>query len=76
LIISDHHAGRLIFSRLFQQSHDLLGINKDTEIQKEFVQIDARTLKKLKIILALPKHQRHIIYSMAESFLKQNQKNQ
>jgi transcriptional regulator with XRE-family HTH domain len=56
--------------------NDLLGISKDTEIQKEFVQIDARTLKKLKIILALPKHQRHIIYSMAESFLEQNQKNQ
>ena len=53
--------------------NDLLGINKDTEIQKEFVQIDARTLKKLKIILSLPKHQRHIIYSMAESFLKQKQ---
>jgi len=50
---------------------ELIGTNKETDIQKEFVQIDARTLKKLKMILSLPKHQRHIIYSMAESFLKQ-----
>ena len=54
---------------------DLLGMNKETNIQKEFINIDARTLKKLKLIISLPKNQRHIIYSMAESFLKQNQEN-
>lgn len=53
--------------------NELIGTNDDTAIQKEFTHIDARTLKKLKIILSLPKHQRHIIYSMAESFLKQKQ---
>jgi len=52
--------------------NELLGISTETKIQKEFTQIDARTLKKFRTILALPKHQRHIIYSMAESFLKQN----
>jgi transcriptional regulator with XRE-family HTH domain len=46
------------------------------DIQNELSQIDARTLKKLKIILSLPKQQRHMIYSMAESFLeKSNKKN-
>ncbi len=52
---------------------DLLGTKQVTEIQKELTQIDARTLKKMRTILSLPKHQRHIIYSMAESFAKQNQ---
>lgn len=62
----------LLAKALHVEINDLLGISKDTEIQREFVQIDARTLKKLKMILSLPKHQRHIIYTMAESFLKQN----
>ena len=53
--------------------NELLGTSQETAIQKEFTQIDARTLKKLKLILSLPRNQRHIIYSMAESFLKQNQ---
>ena len=51
---------------------DLIGTSEETDIQKELTQIDARTLKKLKMILSLPKNQRHIIYTMAESFLKQN----
>jgi len=52
--------------------NDLLGIDEEpTTAQKELTNIDGRTLKKIKTILALPKHQRHIIYSMAESFLKQ-----
>ncbi len=51
--------------------NDLLGIQEEpSEIQKDLINIDSRTLKKFKIILSLPKHQRHIIYSMAESFLK------
>lgn len=52
--------------------NELLGTSEETDIQREFSEIDARTLKKLKMILSLPKNQRHIIYSMAESFLKQN----
>ncbi len=54
---------------------ELLGIKESTKVQKEFLEIDSRTLKKIKMILSLPKQQRHIIYSMAESFLKQNQEN-
>ena len=50
---------------------ELLGIKESTKIQNEFLAIDSRTLKKIKMILSLPKQQRHIIYSMAESFLKQ-----
>ncbi len=52
--------------------NDLLGIHEEpTDVQNELMNIDRRTLKKLKVILSLPKHQRHIIYTMAESFLKQ-----
>jgi len=53
--------------------NDLLGTKKKSDIEEEIVKIDARTLKKIKIILSLPRHQRHMIYSMAESLLKQNQ---
>jgi len=52
--------------------NELLGTHESTPSQGDFTNIDSRTLKKMKTILALPKHQRHIIYSMAESFLKQN----
>jgi len=52
--------------------NELLGTYESTPSQGDFTNIDSRTLKKMKTILALPKHQRHIIYSMAESFLKQN----
>jgi transcriptional regulator with XRE-family HTH domain len=62
----------VIAKALNVEINGLLGTSAETEIQKEFIQIDARTIKKLKIILSLPKNQRHIIYSMAESFLKQN----
>jgi transcriptional regulator with XRE-family HTH domain len=50
----------------------LLGISEPTNIQNELIQIDSRSLKKIRTILSLPKHQRHIIYSMADSFSKQN----
>ena len=54
--------------------NDLLGTSEDEfKLQKEISQIDTRTFKKIKIILSLPRHQRHMIYSMAESLLKQNQ---
>ena len=55
--------------------NDLLGIKEEPgETQKDLTHVDSRTLKKLNMILSLPKHQRHIIYSMAESFLKKNKK--
>ncbi len=53
--------------------NELLGTFESASNQDDFTNIDSRTLKKMKTILALPKHQRHIIYSMAESFLKQKQ---
>ncbi|HPA70995.1 MAG TPA: helix-turn-helix domain-containing protein [Spirochaetota bacterium] len=63
----------IIAKALHVSINDLLGINDEpTPKQMELIDIDGRTMKKLKMILALPKHQRHIIYSMAESFLKQN----
>jgi transcriptional regulator with XRE-family HTH domain len=52
--------------------NELLGTNETVSIQDDFATIDSRTLKKIKMILSLPKNQRHIIYTMAESFLKQN----
>ena len=55
---------------------DLIGIQEATDVQDEFLKVDSRTLKKIKMILSLPKQQRHMIYSMAESLLKQNQENQ
>jgi transcriptional regulator with XRE-family HTH domain len=54
--------------------NDLLEKKDSTEIQNEFTDIDTRTLKKLKQILSLPKHERHIIYSMADSFLEKKKK--
>lgn len=63
----------IIAKALKVRINDLLGSDDETNIQKEITQIDTRTLKKLKIILSLPRHQRHMIYSMAESLLKQNQ---
>ena len=54
---------------------ELLATKESTKVQNEFLEIDSRTLKKIKMILSLPKQQRHIIYSMAESFLKQKKGN-
>ena len=51
---------------------ELLGIKESTRVQKEFLEVDSRTLKKIKMILSLSRQQRHIIYSMAKSFLKQH----
>jgi transcriptional regulator with XRE-family HTH domain len=49
---------------------DLIGTNETTDIQNDFSQLDTRTLKKIKLILSLPKIERHMIYSMAESFIE------
>jgi transcriptional regulator with XRE-family HTH domain len=53
--------------------NELVGINETTETQKELLNLDARTIRKIKKLISLPNHQRHIIYTMAESFLKQNE---
>lgn len=48
---------------------DLLGNPDSSEHQSELAQIDSRTLGKLKMILSLPKSERHIIYTLAEAFI-------
>jgi len=48
---------------------DLLGNPEPSELQSELAQIDSRTLGKLKMILSLPKTERHIIYTMAEALI-------
>ena len=48
---------------------DLVGSNKPSQIQNEFLQIDSRTLSKIKMILSLPKNERHTIYSIAEALI-------
>jgi transcriptional regulator with XRE-family HTH domain len=64
----------ILAKELHIQISDLIGKNEETtDIQNELAQIDARTLKKIKMLLSLPKSQRHIIYTMIESFLKQNE---
>ena len=46
----------------------LLGSNDDKQKQHFFSQLDSRTISKLKLILSLPKEERHIVYSIAENF--------
>lgn len=48
--------------------NDLIGTTEPTEIQNQISQLDSKTLKKLKLILSLPKNERHVIYSIAENF--------
>ena len=47
---------------------DLLGTNEITQLQNEFSQLDARTIRKIRLILSLPTDERHIVYSIAENF--------
>ncbi len=51
--------------------HDLIETNNQTsaDSKNDFSQIDSRTIRKIKLILSLPKEERHIIYSMAEAFI-------
>jgi hypothetical protein len=54
--------------------NDFVGVQEEvTNVQKDLINMDSRILKKIRMILSLPKHQRHLIYSMAESFLKKNE---
>ena len=49
--------------------NDLLGTNEPTKIQNEFVQMDGRTLKKMKKILSLSSAERHLVYSFVDSLI-------
>ena len=48
---------------------DLIGLNKPSQIQNEFLNIDSRTLSKIKMILSLPKNERHTVYNIAEALI-------
>jgi len=52
---------------------DLVGSNEPSEIQKEFLKIDSRTLSKIKMILSLPKNERHTIYNIAEALISKRE---
>jgi transcriptional regulator with XRE-family HTH domain len=46
----------------------LLGISESETSKTLLAKLDSRTITKLKLILSLPKKERHIIYSIAENF--------
>ena len=48
---------------------DLIAPNKTTDIQKTFENIDARTVRKIKEILSLPKRELHIVYAIVDGLL-------
>ena len=45
---------------------ELLGLHEPTALQNELINIDGRTLKKLKKILSLSTDQRHLVYSFVD----------
>ena len=45
--------------------------NSSNTIPQELLKLDTKTLEKIRIILSLPKQQRHIVYSIAEALLHQ-----
>ena len=47
--------------------------NSSNSILQESLKLDTKTLEKIKIILSLPRQQRHIVYSIAEALLHQYQ---
>jgi transcriptional regulator with XRE-family HTH domain len=54
---------------------DLIESKENNKIQEKFSKLDVKTLKKLDLILSLSKHDRHIIYLMAETFKNRSKKN-
>ena len=54
--------------------NDLLGKQEPTSIQNEFINIDSRTLKKLKNILLLSPEERHLVYTFVDSLLAKKAK--
>ncbi|HPL18765.1 MAG TPA: helix-turn-helix transcriptional regulator [Spirochaetota bacterium] len=64
----------LIAKALKVKIEELLDFNEPTAIQKEFVNIDGRTLKKLKKILSLSTDERHLVYSFVDSLLMKKER--
>jgi transcriptional regulator with XRE-family HTH domain len=48
-------------------------LDSSNTMPQELLKLDTKTLEKIKIILSLPKQQRHIVYSIAEALLHQYQ---
>ncbi|MBN2422898.1 helix-turn-helix transcriptional regulator [Candidatus Woesearchaeota archaeon] len=55
---------------------DLLGTPETENTKDNFLTLDTRTLKKIKMILSLSKQERHIIYDLAETFHRKKRKKQ
>jgi len=53
---------------------ELLGVHEPTAMQNEFINMDGRTLKKLKTILSLSPEERHLVYTFAETLLLKKKK--
>jgi transcriptional regulator with XRE-family HTH domain len=45
---------------------DLIGQKVEKKLESEFLNVDARTLKKIKQILSLPRRQRHKVYEYVD----------
>ena len=48
---------------------ELIKTDAENLNQGDYLQLDARTMEKIKLILQLPRNERHIIYTIAESFI-------
>ena len=49
--------------------NELIDIEGASSSQGEYLQLDSRSMEKIRLILSLPRNERHIIYNIAESFL-------
>jgi transcriptional regulator with XRE-family HTH domain len=64
-----------VIAKILRVSVDeLLGLHEPTAIQNELINIDGRTLKKMKKILALSTDQRHLVYSFVDSLLMKKER--
>ncbi len=53
---------------------ELLGLHEPTAIQNELINIDGRTIKKMKKILSLSTDQRHLVYTFVDSLLMKKER--
>jgi transcriptional regulator with XRE-family HTH domain len=53
--------------------YDLIESKEKSGIQNEFKEFDTRTINKFRLILSLPKNDRHMLYSIAEALHLKNQ---
>lgn len=53
---------------------ELLSDEKPSELQKIFENVDARTIRKIKLILTLPKKELHIVYAIVDGLIAKIEK--